>query len=87
MNENNNQVNNVVEPVNEVKTSGTATEEEINIDATKEKTEVIDEFTVSQDVEVEKAKFKRNWTFIFIIVIIIVLFIIFLPTIIKKIGM
>ena len=73
-------------PVNEVKTSGTATEEEINIDASKPATEILDEYAINKDVKDQEKKFKKNWNFIIFIVILIIAFIILLPILIKKRG-
>jgi len=70
----------------EVKLSGTATEEEIQIDATKPKEEVLDEYEIKMDVIAEKKRNRRNWIFILIVVFIIVAFIFAMPYIIKRIG-
>ena len=70
----------------EVKFSGTATEEEIQIDATKPKEEVLDEYEIKMDVIAEKKRNRRNWIFILIVVFIIVAFIFAMPYIIKRIG-
>ncbi len=64
---------------NEVVTSGTATEEEIVVDATKPMNEVLDEDEIKKDVREEKEKTKSGVLFIIVIIAIIVAFILVLP--------
>ena len=75
------------EVVDEVKTSGTTTEEELIIDASKPETEILDEYEIKKDLAQEQKKYKRNITFIIIVILFIVLFIVFMPYIVKKIGL
>lgn len=72
--------------VNEIKTSGTATEEEIIIDASKPTAEVLDEYEIKRDVLQEEKKYKKNLTFIIIVIVLIIAFIVLMPFIVKKIG-
>lgn len=75
-------------PVEEqVITSGTATEEEIEIDATKVPDEVLDEEEIKKDVKEENERTSKNIWFIIITIGIIAAFIAFLPYIIKTMGM
>lgn len=69
-----------------IKTSGTATEEEIIIDATKGTAEVLDEYAITMDAAAEKAKNKKNDIFIGVVFGVIILFIILLRVIIGVIG-
>lgn len=69
-----------------VQTSGTATEEELVIDASKSSAEVLDEFSISMDAAAEKAKNKKDNIFIAIVFGIIIVFIIFLKVITLFIG-
>lgn len=69
-----------------IKTSGTATEEEIIIDATKGTAEVLDEYAITMDAAAEKAKNKKNDIFIAVVFGVIILFIILLRVIIGIVG-
>ncbi len=69
-----------------IKTSGTATEEEIVIDATKGTAEVLDEYAITMDAAAEKAKEKKNNIFIGVVFGVIILFIILLRVIIRIVG-
>lgn len=69
-----------------IKTSGTATEEEIIIDATKGTAEVLDEYAITMDAAAEKAKEKKNNIFIGVVFGVIILFIILLRVIIGIVG-
>ena len=69
-----------------IKTSGTATEEEIIIDATKGTAEVLDEYAITMDAAAEKAKNKKNDVFIGVVFGVIILFIILLRVIIGIVG-
>lgn len=69
-----------------VQTSGTVTEEELVIDASKSSAEVLDEFSISMDAAAEKAKNKKDNIFIAIVFGIIIVFIIFLKVITLFIG-
>lgn len=72
--------------LNDIKTSGTATEDEINIDASKPTVEILDEYEIKRDVLQEQKRYKKNVAFIVVIVLLIILFIIFMPYIVKRIG-
>jgi len=78
----------VVAPVvqTNIKTSGTATEAEIVIDATKSTVEVLDEYAITMDAAAEKAKNKKNDIFIGVVFGVIILFIILLRVIIGIVG-
>lgn len=80
------QVEDIKVETNEVKTSGTTTEEELVIDATKARSEVLDEFEIKMDVINEEKRYKKNLTFIIIVLLLIVAFIFLMPLIVKKIG-
>lgn len=69
-----------------IKTSGTATEEELVIDASKEAPEVLDEYAITMDAAAEKKKQKSNNVFIGIVFGVIIIFIILLRVIISIIG-
>jgi hypothetical protein len=69
-----------------IKTSGTATEEEIIIDATKGTAEVLDEYAITMDAAAEKAKNKKNDIFIAVVFGVIILFIVLLRVIIRIVG-
>lgn len=71
---------------NEIKTSGTAAESELFIDAAKPEAEIIDEYVIKRSVVSEEKRYKRNWIFILIVVILIIAFIVALPFITKWIG-
>lgn len=77
---------NTLESLDEVKVSGTATEEEIIVDATKPAEEVLDEEEIVKDVKEETEKSKRGLFFIFFILAIVVVFLYFLPQILKSTG-
>ena len=70
----------------EVVTSGTATEEQIVVDAVKPENEVLDEEEIKKDVKEEKVKSKNSVLFIAVVILILVAFIIALPFIIKALG-
>ena len=72
------------EKKSEVITSGTATEEEIIIDASKPKAELLDEYEIKKDVSNEQKRFKKNIIFIVVVVILIILFIFLMPLIAKQ---
>lgn len=78
----------VVTPVvqSTIRTSGTATEEEIVIDASKQTAEVLDEFAITMDANAEKARNKKNNIFIGVVFGVIILFILFLKVIINIVG-
>lgn len=78
----------VVAPVvqTNIKTSGTATEEEMIIDATKGTVEVLDEYAITMDAAAEKAKNKKNDIFIGVVFGVIILFVILLRVIIGIVG-
>ena len=67
----------------EVLTSGTATEEQIVVDAVRPENEVLDEEEIKKDVKEEKVKSKNNVLFIAVVIIILIAFIVALPFIIK----
>ncbi len=69
-----------------IKTSGTATEEELIIDATKGTAEVLDEYAITMDAAAEKAKDKKNNIFIGVVFGVIILFIVLLRVIIGIVG-
>lgn len=69
-----------------IKTSGTATEAEIVIDATKEAPEVLDEYAISMDAVAEKKRIKKNNIFIGVVFGVIIIFIILLRVIINIVG-
>lgn len=69
-----------------IKTSGTATEDEINIDASKPTTEILDEYEIKRDIMQEQKRYKKNIFFIVAIILVIIVFIIFMPYIVKRIG-
>lgn len=73
-------------PNPEIKTSGTATEAEIEIDASKSEVEVLDEYEIKKDIDDSNKKFKRNWIFIGIFFAILFIAIFFFRYIIKIIG-
>lgn len=70
----------------DVITSGTASEEEISIDASKEKVEVLDEYEISKDASDAKKADKKRVAFIVIIFLILFAFIFFMRPLIKWIG-
>lgn len=70
----------------DIKTSGTATEDELIIDASKPSVEVIDEYVIKKDLANEKNKEKHNTMFVIIFFLFIIGFIIALPFIKKMIG-
>lgn len=72
--------------LNDIKTSGTATEDEINIDASKPTAEILDEYEIKRDIMQEQKKYKKNIFFIVVIVLLTILFIILMPYIVKRIG-
>lgn len=72
---------------NQVVTSGTATEEEIIIDASTPEAEVLDEYEIKKDVADEEKRFKHNIIFIGIVVLLIIIFIILMPYIVKRIAL
>lgn len=72
--------------INDIKTSGTATEDEINIDVSKPTAEILDEYEIKRDIMEEQKKYKKNLFFIVVIILLIILFIIFMPYIVKRIG-
>ncbi len=69
-----------------IRTSGTATEEEIVIDASKQTAEVLDEFAITMDANAEKIKNKKNNIFIGVVFGVIILFILLLKVIINIVG-
>ncbi len=73
-------------PASDVVTSGTATEEEIEIDASKPNVEVLDEYAINKDVEESKSKNKKNWTFIILFFAILFIAVFAFKYIIKYIG-
>ena len=70
----------------EVKTSGTATAEEIEIDASKSNVEVLDEYAINKDVADSKSKNKKNWTFIIMFFAVLFIAIFAFKYIIKYFG-
>ncbi len=78
----------VASPVTQstIRTSGTATEEEIVIDASKQTAEVLDEFAITMDANAEKIRNKKNNIFIGVVFGVIILFILLLKVIINIVG-
>lgn len=70
----------------EIKTSGTATEEEIIVDATTQSAELLDEYAIKMDAATAKKQEKKNLIFIILIFLIFFIFIFFLRPLIKFIG-
>ncbi len=69
-----------------IKTSGTATAEEIEIDATTQSAELLDEYAIKMDAATAKKQEKRNIIFIVVVFAILFLFVLFLRPLIKMIG-
>ena len=69
-----------------IKTSGTATAEEIEIDATTQSAELLDEYAIKMDAATAKKQEKRNIIFIAVVFAILFLFVLFLRPLIKMIG-
>jgi hypothetical protein len=69
-----------------IRTSGTTTEEELVIDASKAKVEILDEYAISMDAAAEKVRNKKNNIFVGVIFGIIILFVVLLRVIISIVG-
>ena len=69
-----------------IKTSGTATAEEIEIDATTQSAELLDEYAIKMDAATAKKQENRNIIFIVVVFAILFLFVLFLRPLIKMIG-
>ena len=69
-----------------IKTSGTATAEEIEIDATTQSAELLDEYAIKMDAATAKKRERKNLIFIIVVFSILFLFVILLRPIIKAIG-
>ena len=69
-----------------IKTSGTATAEEIEIDATTQSAELLDEYAIKMDAATAKKQEKRNIIFIVVVFAILFLFVLFLRPLIKMVG-
>ena len=79
-------VETMVEPKQDIKVSGTASEEEINSALNAKPVELLDEDEMKKAVSEEKNKTKKNTVFIVIIFALIIIFVFLMPYIIKMIG-
>lgn len=71
---------------NEIKVSGTVSEEDINKVVSAPTVEVLDEYEIKKSASDEDARYKKNTMFIILIFALIIAFIIAMPYILKMIG-